>query len=205
MTKSTESRVVIKAPNFQTVEFKIKGTAPYVQLRFSEKVKAGILKKMATEGKAKKADREVRDYQAEYQRAMYESEEGWRGIPASAFRNAMVSACRTVNFKMTLAKLSVFVAADGFDKFEGTPLVKIEGVPELCHHVVRNSTGVIDVRTRAMWKTWSARVCLKYDADQFSQADIANLLMRVGAQVGIGEGRPDSKNSTGMGWGLFDL
>jgi len=29
--------------------------------------------------------------------------------------------------------------------------------------------------------------------------------MRVGQQVGICEGRPDSKNSAGMGWGLFTL
>jgi hypothetical protein len=26
-----------------------------------------------------------------------------------------------------------------------------------------------------------------------------------GMQVGIGEGQPDSKNSAGMGWGLFEL
>jgi len=31
------------------------------------------------------------------------------------------------------------------------------------------------------------------------------LLARVGMQVGIGEGRPDSKNSAGMGWGLFEV
>jgi hypothetical protein len=29
--------------------------------------------------------------------------------------------------------------------------------------------------------------------------------MRVGIQVGICEGRPDSKNSAGMGWGTFKL
>lgn len=39
----------------------------------------------------------------------------------------------------------------------------------------------------------------------FSHNDIVNLMMRVGQQVGIGEGRPDSKNSAGMGWGLFDI
>jgi hypothetical protein len=27
----------------------------------------------------------------------------------------------------------------------------------------------------------------------------------VGRQVGIGEGRPDSRNSCGMGWGLFEI
>ena len=48
-------------------------------------------------------------------------------------------------------------------------------------------------------------VRIRYDADMFAQEDIYNLMMRVGQQVGIGEGRPDSKNSAGMGWGLFDL
>ena len=46
---------------------------------------------------------------------------------------------------------------------------------------------------------------VRFDADQFTLTDVANLLMRVGMQVGIGEGRPFSKNSNGMGWGLFDL
>jgi hypothetical protein len=41
--------------------------------------------------------------------------------------------------------------------------------------------------------------------DQFTPEDVANLMARVGMQVGIGEGRPDSKNSAGMGWGLFKI
>lgn len=199
-----ESNVVISAPNFQTVEFKITGTSPYVQLKFSEKTKNQLLEKMATEG-AKKKNRTSRDYDDEFLQAMYQAEKGWRGIPASAFRNAIISACRTVGFKMTLAKLSVFVEADGFDKNDGTPLIKIEGKPEKVQHAVRNATGVVDFRTRAMWKTWSAKVRVRYDADQFSQNDVANLMMRVGMQVGIGEGRPDGRMSAGMGWGLFTL
>lgn len=209
MAKTTqinqEKAVVISAPNFRTAEFKITGTAPYVQLKFSEKTKNQLLEKMATEGNAKKGKKGARDYEDEFKQAMYEAEKGWRGIPASAFRNAIISACRTVGFKMTLAKLSVFIEADGFDKSDGTPLIKIEGTPEKVQHAVRNATGVVDFRTRAMWKKWSALVRVKYDADQFNQNDIANLLMRVGVQVGIGEGRPDGKQSAGMGWGLFGL
>ena len=201
----SENAVVISAPNFRTAEFKITGTAPYVQLKFSEKTKNQLLEKMATEGAAKKGKKGVRNYDDEFKQAMYESEKGWRGIPASSFRNAIISACRTVNFKMTLAKLSVFIEADGFDKYDGTPLIKIEGTPEKVQHAVRNATGVVDFRTRAMWKKWSAVVRVKYDADQFNQNDVANLLMRVGVQVGIGEGRPDGKQSAGMGWGLFSL
>ena len=32
-----------------------------------------------------------------------------------------------------------------------------------------------------------------------------NLIARAGMQVGICEGRPDSSNSTGMGWGTFEI
>jgi len=202
--KQQESAVIISPPNFKIIELNIKGDSPFVQLKFSEKTKNQLLEKMATEGKAKK-QKSARNYDEEFLQAMYESEKGWRGIPASGFRNAIISACRTVGFKMTLAKLSIFIEADGFDKNDGTPLVKIEGKPEMVQHAVRNATGVVDFRTRAMWKSWSAKVRIRYDADQFNQTDVVNLLMRVGAQVGIGEGRPDGKQSAGMGWGLFSI
>jgi hypothetical protein len=108
---------------------------------------------------------------------------------------------------MTRAKMSLFVAADGFDKLDGTPLVRItKGKPHYVEHAVRNATGVADIRARPMWdEGWEADVTLTWDSDQFTQADVANLLLRSGMQVGIGEGRPDSKNSAGMGWGLFQL
>jgi hypothetical protein len=106
---------------------------------------------------------------------------------------------------MTLAKLSVFVLPDGFDKVDGVPLIQIEGKPEPVTMHVRNATGVADLRVRAKFWPWSANLRIQYDAGQFSTTDVANLLLRVGAQVGIGEGRPDSKSSAGMGWGTFSI
>ena len=71
---------------------------------------------------------------------------------------------------------------------------------------VRNESGVCDLRPRPMWrKGWEAVVRVRFDGDQFTLIDVANLLLRAGMQVGIGEGRPDSRNSCGMGWGLFRL
>jgi hypothetical protein len=163
-----------------------------------------MLENFASEVKTKKK-KDPREYEKEFIGAMYEGEKGMRGIPAAAFRNAMISACRMVGFKMTLAKLSVFVEADSFDQKDGTPIIKIEGKPELCQFACRNANGSTDIRTRAIWKRWSAKVRIRYDADQFNKNDVANLLMRVGMQVGIGEGRPDSRMSAGMGWGLFKL
>jgi hypothetical protein len=56
-----------------------------------------------------------------------------------------------------------------------------------------------------MWRQWAANVLFQYDGDQFNASDVTNLLMRVGVQVGVLEGRPDSKKSNGCGWGTFRL
>lgn len=200
--------VSISAPNFQTAVFKIRGTAPYVQNKFSAKAK-GQMKEVQEAGSTSRKNRkkEAKNFQEMYEQSIHRSEEDWPGIPAPAFRNAMVSACRTVGFAMTLAKLSVFTEADGFDVDDQTPLVRFtKGEPEYFESLVRLGSGVADIHARALWKAgWEAEVRIKYDADQFTAEDIANLMVRVGLQVGIGEGRPDSKKSTGMGWGMFEV
>lgn len=205
MASKTET-LVISAPNIRTIQFRIKGTSPYMQARFNHKAMQMMMDKMAGGSTSKKGKaREARDFDADYRAAMHVTADGWRGIPASAFRNACISACRIIGFKMTLAKLSIFVEADGLDVVDGTPLIRIEGEPERTDMTVRNATGVVDIRVRPMWREWSATVRIRYDADQFKPEDVANLLSRVGMQVGIGEGRPDSKSSAGMGFGLFEL
>lgn len=200
--KDQQATIVISPPKFETMALRIIGESPYMQLRFSKK--GEILNKMAQGSTAKgKKARECRDYEAEYKAAMYISSEGWNGIPASCFRNACISACRLVGFKMTLAKLSIFIEADGLDLTEGLPLVKLNGTPEISQMPVRNATGVMDIRTRPMWREWSCDLRIRYDTDQFTSADVVNLIARVGMQVGIGEGRPDSKSSAGLGYGMF--
>lgn len=202
----TSKAVEITRPNFEMAQFRIVGDAPYVQLKFSEKSKNQMAEKMQAGSRSSKGSaKQARDFTEDYRQALHVAPDGWYGIPAGAFRNAMISACRLVGFQMTKAKLAVFIEADGFDVSEGTPLVKIEGEPEAVMNHVRNATGVVDLRVRAMWREWSAVLRVKYDADMFSVNDIANLLARVGQQVGIGEGRPDSKQSTGMGWGTFTV
>ena len=202
-----KSEVVISAPKIKVAQFKIQGTAPYVQARFSAKAMQAMMAKMAAgpTAKAKKV-REARDFDADFLAAQHVSQDGWVGIPASAFRQAMISACRLVGFRMTLAKLSLFVEADGFDAIDGIPLVILDaGTPERVDMAVRNQTGVADIRVRPMWRQWGATVRVRFDEDQFTITDVTNLMLRVGAQVGIGEGRPDSRESAGLGWGTFDI
>lgn len=204
--KTTVEKVEIPAPKFRILELKLIGSAPFVMNKFSQKARNQIIatQKAGSQAKGKKV-REPKNFDEAYAGAMHLSPEGWAGIPAGSFRNAMISACRTVGYKMTHAKLAAFILADGYERDDETPLIRIFGEPQRHTTYARNDNGSVDIRVRPMWKQWHCVVRIRYDADMFSQTDIVNLMMRVGQQVGIGEGRPDSKNSAGMGWGLFDL
>ena len=208
MAKSqSTTAVTIKPPNFGIATFRIKGIAPLVIHRFSAKTKEQMKQKMET-GKAasSRKNREAKATDDLYEEARYRSKDGWDGFNASSIRAAMISACRLVGFKMTLAKLSVFVEADGADSTEPQiPLIRIYGDPIKQEDMARVETGQPYVTVRAAYHDWSSVVKIRFDQDQFTAQDVANLIARVGLQVGIGEGRPDSKNSAGMGWGLFRI
>jgi len=210
MAFGKKEKVSITPPNIQTAKFKVVGTAPLVQNKFSQRVLEGMAADQAAGPTAKKrSKREPKDFDRCVLEATHISEEGWAGIPASAFRAGLISTCRLLGFPMTLAKLSVFVKADGYerDRFGVQPLVRItKGKSQRTDFAVRNATGVADIRPRPMWSEgWEAVVTIRYDADQFTLEDVTNLLARMGEQVGIGAGRPDSKDSAGMGWGTFQL
>jgi len=207
MTTTVKKTVSISAPKFQTAVFEITGVAPLVIHRFSAKTKNEMKQKMeAGKTASSRKNREAKNTDDTYQESRYISKEGWDGFNASAIRCAMISACRLVNFKMTLAKLSVFVVQDGWDAAEPQiPLIRIYGQSTKQEDMGRTSTGQPYVTVRAAFHDWSAKVKIRWDADQFTIDDIYNLLYRVGGQVGICEGRPDSPNSAGMGWGLFEV
>lgn len=203
-----QTTVTIKPPNFAFANFNIEADGtPLVIHRFSAKTKAQMKQKMET-GKAagNKKNREAKATDDLYEEARYRSKDGWDGFNASSIRAAMISACRLVGFKMTLAKLSLFVIADGVDRDEPQiPLVRIVGDPVKQEDMARVETGQPYVTVRAAYHDWKAKIQIRFDADQFTVTDVSNLISRVGQQVGIGEGRPDSKNSAGMGWGLFRI
>ena len=208
MPRESNVELIIKPPNLRTAVFEVIGTAPLVIHRFSVKAKA-FLADGQEEGKSKqsKKNRKPRSYEDEYHEARYIAREGWDGFPAGAIRSGMISACRLVDFKMTLAKLSIFVVQDGWDKLEPQiPLIRIYGEPQMQKDTIRNNqTGGAATCVRPVYFDWKARITIRWDNDQFTINDIMNLLHRVGEQVGIGAGRPDSRKSCGMGWGTFML
>ena len=199
-------QVTISKPNIVTMPITITGTAPLVQNRFGAKAMVQMTEKQAAGSQAQKGKkRDPKDFDLLFAEAQHISTEGWAGLPANGIRAALISACRLVGFKMTIGKMSVFVEAEGYDRVDRTPLVRITKGEPIRHTMpVRNATGVVDIRVRPLWEPgWQATFNIRFDRDQFSPADVVNLLHRAGEQVGLGEGRPDSKMSCGMGWGTF--
>ena len=203
MKSESTKQIVIAAPNFKSVEFTIEGTAPFVSNNFSQEAMDMMKGNTQKVSGAKGGKREPKNYTADYEGSKHVSVDGWLGISCSSFRQGAISACRIVGFKMTLAKLGIFIRPDGFDKASGEPLVRIVGTPRMAEHTVRLASGVAAIKARAMFDTWSAKIVVDYDGDMFGVQDLYNLFMRLGLQVGIGAGRPDSKTSAGMGWGTF--
>ena len=200
----------ITAPNMKEATFTLHGAAHLSVHHFSAKAQEAMAEQQMAGSQANsKRKRPPKDFALAFNLARYRSTEGWDGLNAACFRNAAISACRLCGFKMTHAKLALFVKADGKDATDGTPLVRIwsKNEPENWVAPARNANGSFDLRARPRWDPdeWMIRLRIVYDEDVFSLTDITNLLLRVGKQVGIGEGRPDSRESAGLGYGLFEI
>lgn len=204
MAKATV-KIEIAPPNFQSVTLRVEGTAPLMLHKFSEKMRKQIEEKQTSKDSTKKK-REPKDYEAEFNAARYVSTANWDGVPAGAFRAAMIAACRTVDgLPMTKAKGAFFIKANGRDVTDGTPLVRINGKANHDTRPVRLESGVADLRNRPRYDDWSCDLVIEFDADMLSANDVGNLLARAGAQVGVGELRPHGPNSYGGDFGTWTV
>ena len=218
-SKSTE--ITIKRPNYQVLEFSLSGKQ-YVSNAMSREVIDGIRDEQqmdsATKAAHKKASKtKPKDFNACYEGSMHVAEtEGfppkkckkpWYGIPAMAFKSALVRACSVTDLQMTQAKMLLFVLDDGTTD-DGRGLVRIHGKPRRFDSYVRTPPGPqgsTNIASRAMWDTWTAKLRVRYDADFFTKESVTNLVARAGVSVGVGAGRPFSSTSQGMGWGTFEI
>lgn len=206
MAKAKEAvRIEIQPPKFQAITLRLVGTAPLMLHKFSEKMRKQIEEKQTTESKTK-AKRAPKDYAAEFQGARYLDAKGRDGLPCGAIRAAMISACRFVDgLPMTRAKGAFFIVPQTNDRTDGTPLVLIEGKAKHDTRPVRLESGVADLRNRPRYDDWSVEITVQYDADMLTANDIANLLARAGAQIGVGELRPQGPNSYGGDFGTWHV
>lgn len=191
----TEKKVEIPALKIDFAEFDIVGTAPLIVHRFGEKA----IKMISDKQTKKSKERPPRDPEGEMNECLYKFSDGVRtGFPAVGFKAAMVRAGKMLEYTMKDLQQIVFVEPDDGD------LVEIIGDYALRTDMVRVGMGAADIRYRPEYKSWRAKLKIKYNSGQISAEQIAQLIDAAGFGCGIGEWRPEKSKTGNFGtWQLL--
>jgi hypothetical protein len=193
--------IAIEVPelNIQRLTLRIVGTQPLVMHAWSTKAKQQIKDAQSRKPRQGGKKSQARDPQAEFEAAMYMTEEEHPrpGIPARLFKAAAINAANDVGAYKTVMKRAFWV--------EGG-IIPIEGdEPKMREDMVRLETGVADIRYRPEWTHWWVTITIRYNAAIITPAHLINLMRTAGFGCGIGEGRMSSPKGTGQEWGGFDV
>lgn len=173
----------------------IVGLTPLIVSKFSEKAK----RKMLDSQQGRKAIKEIRNPDADFEASMYRFNDGY-GFPAVAFKLATVSAARLYGKDVTMRGLLQFMFFHGeLSDVEGQVLVRLNGEPKMREDYVRlagPSRGA-DLRYRAEFRDWSATLSITYVKSALSRESMLSLLDAGGLTVGVGEWRPERKGDFG--------
>lgn len=179
--------------NIKNVTIPIVGVTPLVVNGWSAKAIQMMRDAQMGAARAKKAPK---DPHACFEGAKYKDAKGNDCLKACFFKAAMVAAGRFLDgTNMTLLRMSVFVKGDLLP-FEFDECIMHEGM-------VRNATGVADIRYRPMYSNWRVSFDVEYFANDLSLSQVVELVRQAGMRVGICEGRPEK--SPTLGWGRFDI
>jgi len=188
------------------------GTAPLIAHSFSQKARLKIRAKH--EGEAS-AGREPKDCIANFEAARYRLSDGSDGIPAAGLK-----ACLVAGFAQTKAVGAVRVEADDI----ATNLVRLiypqepkeiaalphiinetGRIPRCREDIVRNESGVVDLRHRPEYWPWAVLVRIQYLPAIASARQVLQALAMSGFKNGQCEWRPTSKESKSGSYGTFRL
>jgi hypothetical protein len=171
------------------LEVPITGLTPVIPHRWSEKAKEMMPGHPASEGKVK-GKKGVRLPEEEAEACVYRLPDGRPGIPATAFKAAIIGACRFFDKpSMTEAKLLIFVEGEGPEQ-----LVPIAGTPVLREDTPRNSNGSADLRYRYAFHDWRAVLRVRFVPTSLTAGSVVTLVDAAG-RGGVCDWRPSAPKS----------
>jgi len=194
--KPTNSTIELTRLVETTSVIPIDGLTPIIPHKWSEKAKRmmpGHPDRDSVKGK-----KEQRKPEEEATACLYTFKKGKKivlGMPATAFKAAMVGACRFFDKpSMVEAKQMLFVEPDGFDD-EGTPLVEIvAGSKTLREDTPRLPGGTSDLRYRYCLSDWTASLRVTFVPMIITTNSVMSLVDAAG-RGGIGDWRPSAPKS----------
>lgn len=199
-TDTTEPEPTFRLRRLDRVTFEvpISGTAPLIVNRWSEKAKQQMLDAQQSKVRVKK---DPKDPVANFEAARNRLPDGRDGMPATAFKAAIVGAIRLFDgLTLVLGKTVFHVIGEGPDQ-----LVPIEyGDLTMREDTVRNASGVADLRYRPQYHPWSATLTIRTIANQFDHESVLALVDAAGIG-GVGEWRPSAPKSLSGSFGTFEV
>ena len=191
---TTQNTVSLKRIVREVAVVDIKGTAPLIVHRWSEKARTMMLD--AQQGR--KTPKQLKDPQADYESSMYKFEDGTAGFPVMAFKSATVKGGGRLfgkAVKMTELRQLLIFLANGVGT-DGTQLVSIKGEATMREDMVRVGMGTADIRYRAEYRDWTAQLRIEF-VPSVIDIDSVVALVDAGGTNGIGEWRPEKSGSYG--------
>jgi hypothetical protein len=189
--------------DISVMEVTIIGDSPLIVHAWSEKAKKEMLGKQLKEAKgAKEAKNPMQDYET----SMYRFPDGGHGFPSVAFKAAAVTAGTSVSGLTKVAARQAFQVLGEDMNLKGafpgtlsrTNLVRIMGSePQMREDMVRVGMGTADIRYRAEYVHWYAKLLVRFNANVLSEAQILSLINTAGFAVGVGEWRPEKDGQYG--------
>jgi hypothetical protein len=175
----------------------IRGTAPLIMHRFSEKAKRQMLEAM----QGVKRPKEPKNPEQDYLQAFYSFEgevgDAPYGFPAIAFKAATISSARLYDKSVTMVGLRQQLFFNGPIGLDGQQLVKIDGDPIMREDVVRVGINGTDLRYRPVFNEWHATLDVTYLSSVLTRDSVLSLIAAGGQTVGVGEWRPEKSGDFG--------
>jgi hypothetical protein len=182
----------------RTAAIPIVGVTPVIPHRWSEK--SLRLMREAQSGSKARAKHAPKVPEEEAEAATYRLPDGRPGIPATAFKAAIVGACRLFDgISLVQAKQAFFVNGEGSEQ-----LVAIDGTPTLREDTPRNATGVADLRYRYAYWPWRALLLVTFLPTVVDEASVVALVAAAGTG-GVGDWRPSAPKSLTGTFGRFTV
>ena len=199
------------------------GDAPLVCHNFAQKQRLAVLAKHmgeASAGRDKKVPFE------NYMGARYRLSDGTDGVPAGGIKACIVDGFgKDVGVALTKARGAIRVVADDpatnlvrihhasnpdksdypFDDIDVLTDDEYYSAPRLREDVVRNASGVIDIRHRPEYWPWALRLTIQFLPQIASVNQLLQAVARSGFTIGLCEWRPGSKESKSGSLGTFRI
>lgn len=192
-SKNQQEPITLGRIERPTIKVGIRGTAPLIVHRWSDKARKMMLDKQM----GKKPKKEVKDPQSDYEASMYRFPDGGHGFPTLAFKAATVGAGRHFNgVTMTALRQALHFQGVTIETGELLTRLDVQSGPVMREDMVRVGMGTADIRYRAMYPEWGAELLVSYFPNLIDVESVL-ALVDAGGMAGVGEWRPEKDGAFG--------